>query len=254
MKKVSLLIVLLATACASKADITPEPKWMKEKGRVEVQIELAQALVEHQQSQQALPILASLRSNGVETARVLTLQGLALQQQNVNAEAKALFLRATEIDSRYAAAHKALGILYADELQLDDAILHFEKAAAIMPNDAAVWNNLGFIYLGQKRHTEATQALQKAVKLDGSNPRYRNNLGFALSQAAQPAQALSVFESASNKAGSHANLGLALELSGDSQAALDAYRAVLALEPEHGAAQQAIKRLELDQEAEHETP
>ena len=64
MKSASLLIVLLATACAGKADVAPEPKWMKEKGRVEVQIELAEALVEHQQSKQALPILAALRSNG----------------------------------------------------------------------------------------------------------------------------------------------------------------------------------------------
>ena len=254
MKIAPLLVLFLATACASRADVRPEPKWMKEKGRIDVQVELAQLFLENQQAEQALPILAALRTKGVDTSQVLTLQGLALQQQGVTSEAEALFLQATERDARNAAPHKALGILYADTRQLDKAVTSLQEAIALRPNDAAVWNNLGFVYLGQGNYAQATQALQRAVKLDGSNPRYRNNLGFALSMQAQPTQALSAFESASNAAGGHANLGLALELSGDKTGAADAYRAVLAIEPGDQKAQRALKRLQPEQEADHDAP
>jgi len=60
---------------------------------------------------------------------------------------------------------------------LSQAILHYQKALTINPNNEKVYNNLGTVYFKSGQYEKAVQNLEKAIQI---NPKYSDahyNLG-----------------------------------------------------------------------------
>ena len=62
--------------------------------------------------------------------------------------------------------------------QIDEAIVHFEKALALEPENASVYNNLGLLYWAAENPEKAGSKFTRAVDLDPGRPDYMNNLGY----------------------------------------------------------------------------
>ncbi len=73
--------------------------------------------------------------------------------------------RAIELDGQIAAAHLALGRVYAREKRFAEAAAAFEKTVALEPNQAEAFYQLGQIYGRLKRTVESRTALERFKKL-----------------------------------------------------------------------------------------
>jgi superkiller protein 3 len=164
-------------------------------------------------------------------------------------EAESILEGMTKADKRDPEANKLLALIYADTARVDQAITTLQVVVEQLPQDAAAHNNLGFLLFANKRADEAVGVLQKAVQLDSNNALYRRNLGYALVAQGVPQRALQVFRTLGPPAEAHYQLGVALEMRGETIAAGDAYRIALQENPGHLRAFEALTRLQSPQEA-----
>lgn len=86
------------------------------------------------------------------------------------------FMEALAADETYGPAHNNLGLLHFDQGELYDAVLSFERAAELMPNDPTVYYNLALALESAGRVHEALDLYWQAVEMDPTNPNYLGNL------------------------------------------------------------------------------
>jgi tetratricopeptide (TPR) repeat protein len=103
---------------------------------------------------------------------------------------------ALEIDPASSEALRLRGRALHESGDLDGAILAYRAALASDERDSWAMNNLGLVYLQQSRAEEALGPLARAVELRGNAPVFRNNLGIALERTGHTAAAREAFEAA----------------------------------------------------------
>jgi tetratricopeptide (TPR) repeat protein len=103
--------------------------------------------------------------------------------------AKEEFQKEIEIDPRNAGAEYVLGEMARQESQLDEAILHFSRAAKLDSSFGDAFMGWGFCLVTLKRYEEAIPPLQSAVRLQQGNPSAHYNLAVALSRTGQKEEA-----------------------------------------------------------------
>ena len=233
-----------ATRRLAKAEANPEPSWRTEEGRSQAQLEVVDSLLDSHAPEAALALIGQLRQDGMSGPELDVAHGRALRELGLLEDSQLVLAEAARRYPRRADVQSELGVLYMDLGQVEAAVATFQEAARLAPDDADVRNNLGFAQLTAGRPEEAVASLREAMRLDGTRIRTRNNLGYALVAAGREAEALRVFESASSPANAQYQLGLGLELRGDSDAARLAYDRALSHDPNLSSARQAIKRLD----------
>ncbi|HUS07814.1 MAG TPA: tetratricopeptide repeat protein [Bryobacteraceae bacterium] len=133
----------------------------------------------------------------------------ALQSMNLPGEAIASL-------EAFASAHPAaspdvlcwLGIYLDNTGDYKRAEAQYRAALALAPKSDSFHNNLGYNLLQQGRKDEAADEFRKALQIAPQSEVARNNLGVAV--AAQPAEALSQWQSVSDPATAHNNLAAIL--------------------------------------------
>ena len=128
-------------------------------------------------------------------------------------EAKAMFDRAIELKSDYAAAHFQLALAYQTEGDQSQMAASLEKTKAIAPFDVGLAFQLGVVYYQLDDFAKAQSEFERAVLL---NPNYANALYF---------------------------LGLIYDNTGNSDRAIAIFERLTALNPENGVAIQVLKNL-----------
>jgi Flp pilus assembly protein TadD len=78
--------------------------------------------------------------------------------------------------------HNNLGFVLMVSGRLDDAIAHYHKALALDPHYSDAFNNLGEALTGKGAYKEAIAQFEKAVQLDTGSSIARANLGMALAR------------------------------------------------------------------------
>lgn len=156
------------------------------------------------------------RSLELDSTHVKTLLNLArvLLDQERAGEAKERVMAALALDSTSGEVHRVLGRTYTSLGMLDDAIESYRTALTVDPTEVWAMNNLALIYIRQERYEDALGPLARAVQLRPGAPVFQNNLG------------------------------IALELSGHTGAARDAYRAAIAADSSYTKAQVSLARVE----------
>jgi adenylate cyclase len=111
--------------------------------------------------------------------------------------AKAMALKALELDSSNAAAHVVLGDMTTVDWDWSRAESLYQRALFLTPNSAIVHDSYGVQYLSPMgRHEEAIAKLKRAVELDPLSALYPLDLGWALLWARQYDAAIEQFQKA----------------------------------------------------------
>lgn len=111
-------------------------------------------------------------------------------------EAREQIVLGLEIDSMSAEGYRLLGRADYEAGNSDGAIDDYRKALTLDDRDVWSMNNLGLIYIRQDRPGEAIPPLARAVELRGNAPVFQNNLGMALELVGQYQAAAQAYEAA----------------------------------------------------------
>ncbi len=107
-----------------------------------------------------------------------------LQKGNVD-DAMVHYQKALQIKPDYAEAHNNLGIALFRKGSVDEAIAHFQKALQIKPDFAEAQNNLGNALLKKGSVAEAIVHYQKALQIKPDFAEAQNNLAWVLATCPQ---------------------------------------------------------------------
>ena len=120
-------------------------------------------------------IRVSTSQNPTEAAR-LTLVGIKALDNGEIERAADKFRAAVLADETYGPAHNSLGLMHFEDGNLFQAILEFERAMELMPQDPAVYYNLGLTLETAGKVFEAMDLYMQAVEMDPTDPIYLGNL------------------------------------------------------------------------------
>jgi Flp pilus assembly protein TadD len=243
-------VLVLLAACAARrgadADLPVEtpPAWSTPDGAEQTRLQLVEALLESGSPDAALAMVGRLRADGLGGADLDVLQARALVEVGLLDDAEAILDGTVRRNRRHADAWNALGVLRMERRDAEGAATAFRAATRAAPDDPQAWNNLGFTLHSLRRSDEAVDALREALRLNASDVRIRNNLGYALVAAGRVDEAWRTFRASTPEPDARYNLALGLELAGDTARARDEYSRVLAADPDHTQAQDALARLD----------
>lgn len=196
---------------------------------------------------------------------------IALHQAARFEEAKQAYLIIIAHDQKNVTALHMLGVLYAEQDDLDNAQHYLEKAVAQKSDDptlllhlanilkakglydraaqmlldvirdhpdfAAAHNNLGTIYFAQAKLTDAIKAYQAAIRLQANYIDAYYNLGLALTKANKREEAINAFEALISLASQHApgrfQLACLLMQMNNYKSALEHFSVIIAAHPFH---------------------
>jgi tetratricopeptide (TPR) repeat protein len=83
------------------------------------------------------------------------------------------------LDQNNSDVKMALGAIYLDKKNYDQAIVEFEKSANLSPSELKIkYNSLGLAYIKKGAYGKAEKILEIAVKIDPKDKYAHNNLGF----------------------------------------------------------------------------
>jgi tetratricopeptide (TPR) repeat protein len=155
-------------------------------------------------------------------------------------EAIVHFQKALEIKPDYAEAHNNLGNVLLQKGSVDEAIVHYQKALEIKPDYAEACYNLGNALLQKDNVDEALVHFQKALDINPNYVEAHNNLGIALLRKDNVDKALVHFQKAleinPDNAEAHYNLGTALLKKGSVDEAISHFQKSLEIKPDHAEA------------------
>lgn len=237
--------LVVGCGSASRRHVEEAPRWMTEKNTV--RLEIIRTLLDANDPGRALELVRMMRAEGLDQPELDVLQGVAFRQQGLVEDSERLLLRGMAALPKAGEVHRELCVLYAEEQRLDAAVASCTRATELDEHDGAAWNNLGFLLLAQEDAEGAKSALQNAVDIDSTNPRYRNNLAYAHAAGGDHRAALRGFLTTGTPADAHYNVGTAFERAGDSTTALTYYRRALKYDAKHVSAEEAMKRLQVEQ-------
>ncbi|MGC6493487.1 MAG: tetratricopeptide repeat protein [Myxococcota bacterium] len=246
--RLATLACLMTAGCATTGkgravSETSSAPYDTPEGAAQVRRDLARWYIDNDMHGQALVMVRELREQGISGPDIDLMQGEALAAEGLLSEAEHVLLKVLEERPREVKALRALGIVYADQNRIDEAITLLGHAVELQPDDAATRNNLGFLHLVQEDCPAAIAQLQTVMDLDATQARYRNNLAMAQVCMGNPEEALRLLRSNLTEADARYNLGVAMERFDRLDGAKLQYEAATAADPQHALAQEAIARL-----------
>ena len=162
---------------------------------------------------------------------ILALAVRARSQVQTWKDSLTLFRHAAEVTTDNYMAYNNLGILLADEGQLDEAIVQYRQALSLCPQFAYTQNNLGNALIQKNELDEAITHFNEALRLNPNYAEARNNLGIALAKQGRWDEAIHCFLAAlkanPDNEGRQGNLLRAIDKIHDQGKAAAYYRATL---------------------------
>ena len=104
-----------------------------------------------------------------ETAKDYYQKGLHAQADSNANEATRNFIKATELDNKYAAAYNNLGIIYERDSKSEKAEAMYLKAIAVDPNFSAAYSNLALFHEDRADFVKALEYWKKRVAYGDPN-------------------------------------------------------------------------------------
>ena len=168
--------------------------------------------------------------------------GVIAAQQGELDEAIRLIRRAIELDSNSAASHNDLGIALAARGRLEDAIAQYEQAVAIDANHIEAHNNLGVALLAAHRPEQAVEHFESALAIRPESAEIINNLGNAFLAMGRKGEtsARKAIADKPHLAAGFRDLGTASPAIMLIEAAIRGYAKALALKPDYAEAHHNI--------------
>ena len=141
--------------------------------------------------------------------------------------------QAIRIDPNDASAYHNKGVALGKLQRYEEALMAFEQALRLDPNDASAYYDKGVALGKLQRYEEALVAYEQALRLDPNKACAYNNKGVALGNLQRYEEALMAYEQAlrldPNKANTYQGKGVALARLGRNKEAQQAYAKARAL-------------------------
>jgi tetratricopeptide (TPR) repeat protein len=173
--------------------------------------------------------------------------GIALAETGHPDEAVVHFQRAAEISPEDPAVSGGLAHALTQSGRTSEAIPWFEKALELDPRDAGVESNLAMALASMGRVDEAIEHLQRAVELMPDEPNYQSDLGAALAGRGRVEEAIPHFEKAlqasPDSAEAHYRMGAAHAMQGKLAEAVTEWRKAIAIQPDNVPALNRLARV-----------
>ncbi|HEX4142092.1 MAG TPA: tetratricopeptide repeat protein [Pirellulales bacterium] len=167
--------------------------------------------------------------------------GIVLAQQGELDQALAQFDQAIALRPNFAEVHNNAGHVLELQGKLDAAAARFEQAIALRPDYAEAHYNLGNVLLAQHKPELAAARFEIAIALRQDYAEAHNNLGSALLRQGKLDEAAARFGQAitlrPDYAEAHNNLGIILGQQGQLEPARAQFEQALALRPDYAEAQ-----------------
>ena len=132
-------------------------------------------------------------------------------------------------------AQNNLGSVLLQRGEVDEAMVHYQKALEIKPDSAETHYNLGNVLLQQGKVDEAIAQYQKALEINPDYAETHYNLGNALLKKGRVDEAISQYQMAlqinPDYAEAHINFGIALLQKGNVDEAIAQYQTALEIKP-----------------------
>jgi tetratricopeptide (TPR) repeat protein len=126
----------------------------------------------------------------------------------------------------------------------NDAIQLYQRAAKAYPKEASVHNNLGLCYARQGKLDEAVTAMTVAIQLEPKNPLYRNNIATVLVDQNKAREAFAQLREVHGNAAAYYNMGYLLNKKGQTQAALQNFTMAVRADPSMVTARRWVEYLQ----------
>ena len=163
--------------------------------------------------------------------------GCALFEAGQINEALLHINKALQIDPAYLDARNNLGQIYLKQGKFNEATVCFKRVLDEGGVTSEVYNNLALALVIQKKYDEAMKYLNKAMELTPDNPDIHNKMGIALLSAGKPDEAITHFKYVlqTNKipAGVYANIGSAYMQVGKYDLAIENLSKAIELRPDN---------------------
>ena len=126
------------------------------------------------------------------------------------------------------------------------AMVHYDTALSIEPNDTVSWCHMGNMYAFDGRQEQAMKAFDKAIKADPENPYAWNNKGAVYQHMGMDEDALICFDKAityePRMFDAHLNMARLFSKLGHTTDALEHYRIALEVNPGSESAKQGMRK------------
>jgi len=160
-----------------------------------------------------------------------------LHQQGKLPEAEQIYRRILAVDPEHFAALFRLGVIRAEQRQIDDAVLLLRRAAGAAADSAEAQAGLGVMLAGLERPSEAVACYERALAVNPDHAETHNNYGNALHVLGRHEEAMSHFRRAIAInpvfAQAHRNLGIVLSALERPEEALGHFARSAAITPGH---------------------
>jgi tetratricopeptide (TPR) repeat protein len=117
-----------------------------------------------------------------DSAVIWNKTGIAYHQQMLLDKARKHYEKALKINPKYSEAVNNLGTVYYAKKNYRRAISEYKKALQMAPNSASIHSNLGTGYFARKRYKEAADEYQIALSLDADVFEHRSSQGVLLQE------------------------------------------------------------------------
>jgi tetratricopeptide (TPR) repeat protein len=165
--------------------------------------------------------------------------GVLYARQGDLEQALAEYQTALRLDPRRHEAHKNAGVLYAQQGDLEAAHRHYQQALELRPHYVEALNAQGLVLMERGQLDSALARFEEAVAQFDYAPAY-NNLGAARLRRGQVPEAIAAYQRAveldQGEPRHHFNLGLACQKAGQEAQAIAAFERAIALEPRYAKA------------------
>lgn len=249
-----LALLTLLGARVDRAAAVPEEETWRGADRVDVQLDLIEAMIQQGAIASALQGITALRAEGMENERLDMLQAQALLAAGQPSDALSILERSR---AKSVERYRLLGLTHLDMGAPELAVEAFQRAIRAAKRDtdsrelASLHNNLGFALSAVGDYDAAMLVYREALRLDPASARARNNLGFALAAKGEDDEALAAFRLGQpaglseddREANALYNLGLAQQGRGEVHAAVLSYSKAVQTQPGHRDAQTALNSL-----------
>ena len=168
------------------------------------------------------------------------LMGASAAQIGKLDDAVLAFQEALSIKPDDAQANYNMGNAFKDQRKLEEAIEAYEKALSIKPDYADAYLNIGATLKDQGKLEEAIEAYNKALSIKPDYAEAYYNMGFALKEQGKPEEAIEAYKKAlaikPDYAEAHNNIGNALKDQGKLEEAIEAYNKAISIQPDYAEA------------------
>ena len=167
----------------------------------------------------------------------------ASERHDKLAKQEEFYKKALDVDSKNVDALSGYANLLDRQERFREATRLYLQITGRHPDRASAHNDLGLCYARQSMLSEAIESLERAISLQPRRMLYRNNIATILIEVGRTPEALGHLTAVHDEAIAHYNVGYLLHMQGDDRRAVSHFSAALQSNPSLAVAQNWFDRL-----------